>query len=146
MLRAGPNMIVFNEYESFKQICVPNPNPVKTTRYAAVNASHTPNLVSSNHQPTVKMKRKTHLDMRNSRNLQKAEPRFHALISTFLSLMAPGSGSDATAATDSWSPAIDLSDLGKRFGFDTLLSMGKAKTKTSCCRPTSTGCQPPVCT
>ena len=27
MLRVGPNMIVFNEYESFKQIYAPNPQP-----------------------------------------------------------------------------------------------------------------------
>ena len=122
ILRVGPNMIVFNEHEYFKQVYAPNPNLVKSTRYAAVSASHTPNLVSSNHQPTVNMKRKAHLDMWNNRSLKKAEPRLHDLIDTLLSLMAPGG--DEKTSTDSWSPTIDLSELGTRFGFDAMLSMG----------------------
>jgi hypothetical protein len=118
-------MIVFNEYESFKQIYAPNPNLVKSTRYAAVSASHTPNLVSSNHQPTVNLKRKAHLDMWNNRSLQKAEPRLHALIDTFLSLMAPSGDHDAAATEkDTWGSTINLSELGTRFGFDAMLSMG----------------------
>lgn len=122
-LRVGPNMVIFNELDSFKQIYGPNPNLVKSTRYAAVSASHTPNLVSDNHQPTVNMKRKAHLDMWNNRSLKEAEPRLHALIATFLSLMNPG-GDDATAASNTWSKMVNLSELGTYFGYDTMLTMG----------------------
>jgi hypothetical protein len=115
-------MVIFNELDSFKQIYGPNPNLVKTTRYAAVSASHTPNLVSDNHQPTVNMKRKAHLDMWNNRSLKAAEPRLHALIATFLSLMYPGG--EATAAPNTWSKTVNLSELGTNFGYDTMLSMG----------------------
>jgi hypothetical protein len=42
-------MLIFNDYEAFEQIYDPNPQLVKSSyRYAAVSASHTPNLAAEN--------------------------------------------------------------------------------------------------
>lgn len=115
-------MVIFNEFDAFRQVYGPNPNLLKSTRYAAVSASHTPNLVSENRQPIVNMKRKAHLDMWNNRSLKKAEPRLYALIATFLSLMVPDE--DPTTTEQPWSKTVDLSKVGTYFGYDAMLTMG----------------------
>jgi hypothetical protein len=90
-------MLIFNDYETFEQIYGPNPQLVKDSyRYAAVSASHTPNLVTENDPHKANMKRKAHLDMWNNRSLKVAEPRLHALLDT---------------------------ELGTSFGFDIMMSM-----------------------
>jgi hypothetical protein len=114
-------MLIFNDYDAFKQIYGPNPNLIKSSRYAAVSASHTPNLVTDNDQHRVNMKRKAHLNMWNNRSLKKAEPRLHALIATFLSIMM--SGKDSAVDKDSWSKTFNLTELGTYFGYDTTISM-----------------------
>lgn len=117
-------MLVFNDYDAFKQIYGPNPQLLKSSRYAAVSASHTPNSVTDNDKQSVRLKRKAHLDMWNNRSLKLAEPRLHALIATFLSTMTASSGNSAKdSSTDSWSKTFDLTELGTSFGFDATLSM-----------------------
>jgi len=119
-------MVIFNDYDAYKQIYGPNPQLLKSPRYAAVSASHTPNSVTDNDKQRVKLKRKAHLDMWNNRTLKLAEPRLHALIATFLNMMMATSldgKSAAVNATDSWSETFDLSQLGTYFGYDVTLSM-----------------------
>jgi hypothetical protein len=116
-------MLIFNDYEAFEQIYGPNPQLVKSSyRYAAVSASHTPNLVTENDPHKANMKRKAHLDMWNNRSLKLAEPRLHALIDTFVSTMT-SDGEDSSKDEKLWSKTVNLTEVGTSFGFDIMMSM-----------------------
>jgi len=118
-------MLIYNDYDAFKQIYGPNPRLLKSSRYAAVSASHTANLVTENDPHKATLKRKAYLDMFNNRSLKGAEPRLHALIATFLSIMMPSShGMSAAVDSDSWSETFDLTEVGTWFGYDVTISMG----------------------
>jgi hypothetical protein len=109
ILRIGPNMLIFNDYEAVEQIYGPNPQLVKNSyRYAAVSASHTPNLVTENDPHKANMKRKAHLDMWNNRSLKVAEPRLHALLDTFVSTLTSTDWEDPPANAASWGKTINL--------------------------------------
>jgi hypothetical protein len=124
ILHIGPNMLIFNGYEAVEQIYGPNQQLVKDSyRYAAVSASHTPNLVTENDPHKANMKRKAHLDMWNNRSLKVAEPRLHALLDTFVSTLTSTNGGDSSADSDSWSRTVNLTELGTSFGFDIMMSM-----------------------
>jgi hypothetical protein len=118
-------MLIFNDYETFEQIYGPNPQLVKDSyRYAAVSASHTPNLVTENDPHKANMKRKAHLDMWNNRSLKVAEPRLHALLDTFVSTLTSPNGDDPAAEdVKSWGKTVNLTELGTSFGFDIMMSM-----------------------
>jgi hypothetical protein len=118
-------MLIFNDYEAFEQIYGPNPQLVKDSyRYAAVSASHTPNLVTENDPHKANMKRKAHLDMWNNRSLKVAEPRLHALLDTLVSTLTSPKEKDSSAEdVKSWGKTVNLTELGTSFGFDIMMSM-----------------------